>query len=154
MNNIFKPIPDIVYLVVPAEWLPTYHRILKGLAQYGLDAIKDCAAACKESSLNIIKYWNIFQSAIAAKHIGDDKGAKLMIDYVNAQLDLLKINTEFKVILGKDNRLYCSNNIENEIKYFVIDPFTGELIEHSSNTKDGYEYYIDDKGNLIEKYKE
>lgn len=145
-----KSIPDYVYLTIPAQWLPTYHRLLKAVAQYGMDAIKDCSAACKENTLKPIQCWNIFQSAIAAHAIGDDKAAKLMIDYIDGELDILKIDTEVKIFIGEDGHIYFSDDSDGENKYFVIDPFTGGLNEHFTETDDAKEYSIDANGNLIE----
>ena len=149
-ESIYKPVPDFVYLTVPAQWLPTYHRLLKGIAKYGIDAIKDCDAACKGDRLYVIQCWNVFQSAIAAKSIGDEKAAKVMIEYINAQLDLLKIKSKVKIVVGKDNRVYCSANVDDEIKYFIVDPSTGNLYEHVFDGDNNNYYSIDAEGNLIE----
>ena len=149
-ESIYKPVPDFVYLTVPAQWLPTYHRLLKGIAKYGIDAIKDCDAACKGDRLYVIQCWNVFQSAIAAKSIGDEKAAKVMIEYINAQLDLLKIKSKVKIVVGKDNRVYCSADVDDEIKYFIVDPSTGNLYEHVFDGDNNNLYSVDADGHLIE----
>lgn len=150
MSKNIKTMPDFIYLTIPADWLNTYHRLLKGIAEYGKDAIKDCDAACKGNNLYAIQCWNIFQSAIAARAIGDDKAANLMIEYINAQLDLLKIPSKIKIVLGDDGYLYCSDGVNDEVKYFIGDSFTGGLYEHRFEGTNNKDYHINDSGNLIE----
>ena len=87
--------PEYIYLTIPAEYVCVYHRILAMLADYGEEMLKDCKATCTEKNSGVIECFNMFNAACAARHLGQDKKAQLLINYVKA-----KINQIYK---GKDN---------------------------------------------------
>lgn len=95
MSNRKEVIPEYIYLTIPAEYVCIYHRILAMLADYGEDMLKDCKATCTEKNSGVIECFNMFNAACAARHLGQDKKARLIINYVKA-----KINQIYK---GKDN---------------------------------------------------
>lgn len=80
---------DIIYLKIPKDYIQTYNKLLIYLADFGEDALKNCDSACSRTNKNIIKCWNMFQSALAAKELGKDKLADVIIKYINAQLDII-----------------------------------------------------------------
>lgn len=87
--------PEYIYLTIPAEYVCVYHRILAMLADYGEEMLKDCKATCTEKNSGVIECFNMFNAACAARHLGQDKKAQLLINYIKA-----KINQIYK---GKDN---------------------------------------------------
>ena len=88
-------IPEYIYLTIPAEYVCVYHRIMAMLADYGEDMLKDCKAACTDRNSGVIECFNMFNAACAARLLGQDKKAQLIINYIKA-----KINQIYK---GKDN---------------------------------------------------
>ena len=88
-------IPEDIYLTIPAEYVCVYHRIMAMLADYGEDMLKDCKAACTDRNSGVIECFNMFNAACAARHLGQEKKATLIINYIKA-----KINQIYK---GKDN---------------------------------------------------
>lgn len=93
-----------LYLTVPSEYVCIYHKLLSQLADFGLDALRDCNSTCKGTNKTIIQCWNMFQAAIAAKELGKDKEAETLIKYIEAQLELVYAGTENNIYLG--GRLY------------------------------------------------
>lgn len=87
--------PEYVYLTIPAEYVCVYHRIMAMLADYGEEMLKDCKAACTDRNSGVIECYNMFNAACAARLLGQDKKAQLIINYIKA-----KINQIYK---GKDN---------------------------------------------------
>ena len=87
--------PEYIYLTIPAEYVCVYHRIMAMLADYGEEMLKDCKAACTDRNSGVIECFNMFNAACAARLIGQDKKAQLIINYIKA-----KINQIYK---GKDN---------------------------------------------------
>lgn len=88
-------IPEYIYLTIPAEYVCVYHRIMAMLADYGEEMLKYCKAACTDRNSGVIECYNMFNAACAARLIGQDKKAQLIINYIKA-----KINQIYK---GKDN---------------------------------------------------
>lgn len=80
--------PEYVYMTIPAEYVCIYHRILVMLADFGVEMLKDCQAACGSKNRKIIDCFNMFNAAVAARKIGQEKLAKTLIDYIKAQIDL------------------------------------------------------------------
>ena len=87
--------PQYIYATIPAEYVCVYHRILAMLSDYGEDMLKDCKAACTDRNSGVIECFNMFNAAVAAKMLGEEKKATLIINYIKA-----KINQIYK---GKDN---------------------------------------------------
>ena len=87
--------PEYVYITIPAEYVCVYHRILAMLADYGEEMLKDCKANCTDKNSGVIECFNMFNAAVAARHLGQDKKAELIINYIKS-----KINQIYK---GKDN---------------------------------------------------
>lgn len=136
MNEIKQIEPEYVYVTIPAEYICVYHRILAMMADYGEDMLKDCKANCTDRNSGVIECFNMFNSAVAARKLGKDKLAALIIKYIKA-----KINQIYK---GLDNSTSFVFPIDEngEIKAFVscgerpkfeINPDNGILYEHKFN---------------------
>ena len=95
MSNRKEVNPEYIYLTIPAEYVCVYHRIMTMLADYGEEMLKDCKATCTDRNNGVIECFNMFNAACAARLLGQDKKAQLIINYVKA-----KINQIYK---GKDN---------------------------------------------------
>ena len=92
----------VIYLEIPAEYVCTYNKLVTYLSDYGMDLLNECDSACKQHNKNLIKCWNMFQAAIAAKSVGKDKEANVLITYINAQLeDIYKSDGEDIVYVDK-----------------------------------------------------
>ena len=46
--------PDFVYMVIPAKYVCTYHKLLVMLADVGIEMLNDCTANCKGNNKNVI----------------------------------------------------------------------------------------------------
>lgn len=136
MNKIKQIEPEYVYVTIPAEYICVYHRILAMMADYGEDMLKDCKANCTDRNSGVIECFNMFNSAVAARKLGKDKLAALIIKYIK-----VKINQIYK---DKDNSTSFVFPIDEngEIKAFVscgerpkfeINPDDGMLYEHKFN---------------------
>ena len=95
MSNRKEVTPEYIYLTIPAEYVCVYHRIMAMLADYGEEMLKDCKAACVDRNSGVIECFNMFNAACAARLLGQEKKAQLIINYIKA-----KINQIYK---GKDN---------------------------------------------------
>lgn len=136
MNEIKQIEPEYVYVTIPAEYICVYHRILAMMADYGEDMLKDCKANCTDRNSGVIECFNMFNSAVAARKLGKDKLAAIIIKYIK-----VKINQIYK---DKDNSTSFVFPIDEngEIKAFVscgerpkfeINPDDGMLYEHKFN---------------------
>ena len=125
--------PEYIYITIPAEYICVYHRILAMLADYGEDMLKDCKASCTDRNSNVIECYNMFNAAVAAKKLGNEKLAETLIKYIKA-----KIN---QIYQGNDNSTSFVFPIDENgnIKAFVscgerpvfeINPQDGQLYEH------------------------
>ena len=92
--------PDFVYMVIPAKYVCTYHKLLVMLADVGIEMLNDCTANCKGNNKNIITCWNMFQTACAAYQINKTKEADTIIKYINAQIKLIYNGTGKETIIG------------------------------------------------------
>ena len=132
--NELKPIElEYVYITIPAEYICVYHRILAMMADYGEDMLKDCKASCKDKNAGVIECFNMFNSAVAAKKLGKDKLAELIIKYIK-----FKINQIYKDIDNSTSFVFPVDE-NGQLKAFVscgerprfeINPDDGELYEH------------------------
>lgn len=133
MNELIPIELEYVYITIPAEYICVYHRILAMMADYGEDMLKDCKASCTDKNSGVIECFNMFNSAVAARKLGKDKLASVIITYVKA-----KINQIYK---GKDNSTSFVFPVDEtgQLKAFVscgerprfeINPDDGELYEH------------------------
>ena len=92
-------IPEYIYTTIPAEYVCVYHKILAMLADFGEEMLKNCKASCTDRNSNVINCFNMFNAAVAASTIGNERLAELLLNYVKA-----KINQIYKDI-------YCLKNL-------------------------------------------
>lgn len=126
--------PEYIYMTIPADYVCTYHKILILLAEYGVDMLNDCQAGCSNQNKSIINCFNMFNAAVAARKLGQDKTAETIMKYVNGQLNIIHnyndINT--KIVFPVDENGYLKAIVScGENPTFTIDPQTGLLWEKS-----------------------
>lgn len=158
-NNIdksnFKEInPEYVYLTIPAEYVCVYHKLLSYMADFGKVIVDDCNAACKGNGKNIINCWNLFQSAIACKAIGQDKQAEFFINYITKQLDNIYKGSDDKVYnctqpiaITPDGKLEAIVTCGNDV-HFYVNLETGKLYEEHLASKEDCKVYAVEDGEL------
>ncbi len=93
MNDI-----NVLYLSIPYKWSNTYYKLLYLLAYNGKNIIDDCDYICNNKGNNVFTCWNLFQSAIAANELGEDKKANLFKDYVDKQLNCYINNNNIELL--------------------------------------------------------
>lgn len=133
----FKQIElEYVYITIPADYICVYHRILSLLADYGMDMLQDCKASCSDKNSGVIECFNMFNSAVAARKLGNDKLAELLIKYIKAKLNQLYKNkdnsTSFIFPVDETGHLKAIVSCGERPK-FEIDSSNGELLEHKFN---------------------
>lgn len=135
--------PEFLYLTIPADYICTYHKLLVYLADFGKKLLDDCSASCKGNNKTIIDCWNLFQSALACRTLGQDKQASLFINYIDKQLEQFYKGTNNKVFNGgnyypitPDGQLKALCSCHSDVK-FEVDLETGEM----------YQEYLDNKNN-------
>ena len=136
MSN-FKQIDlEYVYITIPADYICVYHRILSLLADYGMDMLQDCKASCSDKNSGVIECFNMFNSAVAARKLGNNKLAELLIKYIKAKLNQLYKNkdnsTSFVFPVDETGHLKAIVSCGERPK-FEIDASNGELLEHKFN---------------------
>lgn len=133
MNELKQIELEYVYVTIPAEYICVYHRILAMMADYGEDMLKDCKANCKDRNSGVIECFNMFNAAVAAKKLGKDKLAEVIIKYIKT-----KINQIYKDIDNSTSFVFPVDE-NGQLKAFVscgerprfeINPDDGELYEH------------------------
>lgn len=139
--------PQQVYLTIPRNYLDVYYKLLVLVADLGKNLIDGCNSICKSNNKQIITYWNLFQSALAAYALNDRSRSELFISYLRIQLNNIYKGTakmpyinSVPIPVIEDGSLKGIINFNNQIKIYIID----ECIE----LPEGYEYvtYTDDKG--------
>lgn len=123
-------IGDYIYLSVPSEWLYTYRKLLFLLSCAGKEMLDDCNYACKNNGKNVYNCWSIFQSALAAKALGEDKKANLFIDYIDKQLNIYAKNYDVEIPEFDDNEPICLYKLERPGVYSFIVKVTSDGREY------------------------
>lgn len=147
--------PEFLYLTIPADYICTYHKLLVYLADFGKKLLDDCSAVCKGNNKTVIDCWNLFQSALACKSLGQDKQASLFIDYINKQLEQVYKGTDEKVFNGgnyypitPDGKLKALYSCQGEAK-FMTDVETGQMYQEYLDNKDESETFTIEDNDLI-----
>lgn len=126
--------PEYIYMTIPADYVCTYHKILILLSEYGVDMLNDCQAGCSNQNKSIINCFNMFNAAIAARKLGQDKTAETIMKYINGQLNIIHNYEEIdtKIVFPVDENGYLKAIVScGENPTFTIDPKTGLLWEKS-----------------------
>ena len=132
--NELKPIElEYIYVTIPAEYICVYHRILAMMADYGEDMLKDCKASCTDRNSGVIECFNMFNSAVAARKLGKEKLASVIITYIKAKINQIyrdKDNsTSFVFPIDETGQLKAFVSC-GERPRFEINAEDGELYEH------------------------
>lgn len=156
-ENLIEIQPEFLYLTIPADYICTYHKLLVYLADFGKTLLDDCSAVCKGNNKTVIDCWNLFQSALACKSLGQDKQASLFIDYINKQLEQVYRGTNEKVFNGgnyypitPDGKLKALCSCQGEAK-FMTDVETGQMYQEYLDNKDkSATFTIEDNDLIVE----
>lgn len=147
--------PEFLYLTIPAEYVCIYHKLLVYLADFGKKLLDDCSTICKGNNKIVVDCWNLFQSALACKSLGQHKQASLFIDYIDKQLN--------NIYRGEDNKVYNGTNYypitpDGKLKVlcscqgdskFEVDLETGELYQEYLENANNNETFVVEDNNLI-----
>ena len=87
-NEYVEIQPEYVYMRIPAEYVCIYHKLLTLFADFGVDMLNDCCAGCKDGNKQLLECWNMFNAAVAARHLGNTKLADTLIKYIEGQLNI------------------------------------------------------------------
>lgn len=156
-ENLIEIQPEFLYLTIPADYICTYHKLLVYLADFGKKLLDDCSAVCKGNNKTVVDCWNLFQSALACKSLGQDKQASLFIDYINKQLEQVYRGTNEKVFNGgnyypitPDGKLKALCSCQGEAK-FMTDVETGQMYqEYLDNKDESATFTIEDNDLIVE----
>lgn len=144
MSNLIEVQPEYLYTSIPREYVGVYHRILAMMADYGEDMLKDCKASCTERNSGVIECFNMFNSAVAARKLGNTKLAETLINYVKAKIEMIyngKDNsTSFIYPLDEYGELNAIVSGGDPVK-FEIDADKGEL--YQLKYADGFKSWYD-----------
>ena len=141
-NNTVEINPEYIYMTIPADYVCTYHKILILLSEYGVDMLNDCQAGCTNQNKSIINCFNMFNAALAARKLGQDKVAETIIKYVNGQLKFIYNNDVAipETVFPVDEHGYIKALVTcGENPKFEVDVNSGVLFQESiGNIKDVY----------------
>lgn len=147
--------PELLYLTIPSEYVCTYHKLLVYLADFGKKLLDDCSATCKGNNKTVIDCWNLFQSALACRTLGQDKQAALFIDYINKQLEQVYRGTDEKVFNGgnyypitPDGKLKVLCSCQGDVT-FQVDLETGRMYQEFLDDKNNNEVFTIEDNDLI-----
>uniref|UniRef100_A0AAU8MLL2 Uncharacterized protein n=1 Tax=Geladintestivirus 2 TaxID=3233134 RepID=A0AAU8MLL2_9CAUD len=133
MSKLVEVNPEYVYITIPAEYVCVYHKILVMLADYGADMLKDCKASCTDMNGNVIECFNMFNAAVAAYKLKQDKLAQLLIKYIKTKINQIYKNKDnnpsFVFPIDEDGRLSAFVSC-GELPKFEINPNDMSLYEH------------------------
>ena len=142
---------EYIYLTIPAEYVCLYHKLLVYLADFGLDLIKDCQAGCSAKNKSIIDCWNMFQALCAAHILGEEKKAKILYDYISAQLEIYyrgstkEVYDKFIGNITEDGYLKAIITCKSNIGTFEIDAEKGELLRTYIAEKENNDVDLNDE---------
>lgn len=142
---------NFIYLTIPTEYVVVYRKLMQCLLDAGINILKQCDCNCKNNKTRIIfDCWCAFQSAIAAKKLGQDKTAEVILKYIIAQLELACTCEEFcdcdilPVEVAKGILEVISNCEKCNIPTFYIDVNTGELYSEYQGEEPPVEFKLID----------
>ena len=79
---------NYLYLIVPNEYRCIYYNILDTLGTLGEDLLSSCTATCKGRAISGFACYNMFMAACACYYLGQVKRARVLINYIKAQLEI------------------------------------------------------------------
>lgn len=150
-DELLEVNPKYAYMMIPAEYVCVYHKLLVYLTDFGQALVNDCSAACKAPNKTVVDCWNMFQSALACYNLGRTKEADFYIEYINKQLELIYRGTgkdvyddTFVVPLDEEGHISSIVSCGNNTK-FNVDFETGKLIQQYEG-KEKQVYSLIDEG--------
>lgn len=148
MNARREVTPEYIYTTIPAEYVCVYHRILAMLADYGEEMLKDCKASCTDRNSGVIECKNMFDAAVAARALGQDKKATLIINYIKAKINQIykgKDNsTSFVFPIDENGKLKAFVSCNDRPRFWVNDD---ELYKQNQGLGFKETYSLDDENN-------
>lgn len=104
---------------IPDEYKHLYLRILLIFSEVGLDVLNDCQAMNKLGNKNVVDCYLMFNTAISAYHTGDEKACKLLMHYIDKQLDLIYKDKEFDIDIDDDDNELIEPTFETDDSVIV-----------------------------------
>ena len=148
MNARREVTPEYIYTTIPAEYVCVYHRILAMLADYGEEMLKDCKASCSDRNSNVIECKNMFDAAVAARTLGQDKKAALIINYIKAKINQiykgLDNSTSFVFPIDENGKLKAFVSCNDRPRFYVDGD---ELYKVDQGLGFEEEYSLEDENN-------
>lgn len=148
MNARREVTPEFIYTTIPAEYVCVYHRILAMLADYGEEMLKDCKASCTDKNSGVIECKNMFDAAVAARALGQEKKATLIINYIKAKINQIykgKDNsTSFIFPIDENGKLKAFVSCNDRPRFWVNDD---ELYKQNQGLGFEEEYSLEDENN-------
>lgn len=148
MNARREITPEYIYTTIPAEYVCVYHRILAMLADYGEAMLKDCKASCSDRNSNVIECKNMFDAAVAARTLGQDKKAALIINYIKAKINHiykgLDNSTSFVFPIDENGKLKAFVSCNDRPRFYVDGD---ELYKVDQGLGFEEEYSLEDENN-------
>lgn len=147
MDELKEITPEYVYVTIPASYVCIYHKILVLLAEYGVSMLQDCSAKCIPRNKTIIDCFNMFNAAVAARKLGQDKVAETIIKYVDGQLKLIyknELDTNIIFPVDEHGHLKAIVSCNGDNPKFYIDPDSGELVENATGESNNVEFGLDE----------
>lgn len=80
---------EYIYLTIPKDYEDVYKTLLILLSEYGEEMLKDCKAACANKNRDVIDCFNMFNSAVAARELGQEKLAQTIMKYIRAKIKII-----------------------------------------------------------------
>lgn len=130
---VTKKLPaEYIYVSIPKEYLKVYTHLLILMSDYGKEMLDDCNSNCSNKNLEIIKCFNMFNAAIAARQLGKTKLAETLIKYIESTLNLKYRVVEYPDIINlplEENGAVAILDFSDPIKFEVLYPFNIEIAE-------------------------
>lgn len=129
--DAFDETPSI-YLTIPANYSCVYFTLINSLSIIGDQSLKDCKVFENKFNKEIIKLWNMFQTACAAYYLEEISKSDTIINYIKYQIeDLYKgLNLNYTPVnnigLDEDGNLFA-NIYCKDINSVEVDLETGCL---------------------------
>lgn len=153
MNARREIIPEYIYTTIPAEYVCVYHKILAMLADYGEEMLKDCKASCTDKNSGVIECKNMFDAAVAARTLGQEKKANLIINYIKAKINQIykgaDNSTSFVFPIDENGKLKAFVSCNDRPRFFVDGD---ELYKANQGLGFEEEYSLEDENNPDTKF--
>lgn len=155
-KDVMEITPKQVYMIIPEDWVCTYHQLINYLADAGKSIIDDCSFSCKGNGKTLFNCWALFQSACSAYQEEDYERAEFFHTYVKQQLKVYYNGTGKEPYNGgnyypitPDGRLKALCSCNTKGVRFTVDLETGRLYqEYLNDNANNEEFSITENGDL------